>query len=262
MGSRPVSGSSKRITLGRATARRRWRASASCRARVRRAARRPCGRSRVPPAGGGRARGNRPPGKSAHERQVLLDGQVLEEARLVGEKRQRALGGDGVLHDVVPVQAHRAARRRDDPRQAAQGRRSCPRRCSRPARAPSPGRTVSDRPSTAVNLSYSFVSASTSIMRGDLRRSPPGSLAAQRLVIHRRPVELERARAGRQVLRGLARRADFQVAPGTVRGVIRPDGPQVERPRGRVVRPERHGRRERPAWPPGCWLPGRATRRA
>ena len=57
------------------------------------------------------------------EPQMLLDREIVEQVRLVGDERERALGGDRVRLDVVPGDRDGAARRRDDAGEAAKRRR-------------------------------------------------------------------------------------------------------------------------------------------
>ena len=54
------------------------------------------------------------------EIQVLPDGEVIEQARFVGEKGELFLGGNRVADDVVAADAHGAARGRNDAGEAAQ----------------------------------------------------------------------------------------------------------------------------------------------
>ena len=55
------------------------------------------------------------------ERQVLLHGQVIEQARLIREKRQLPLRRNRIGPKVMPANADAAARRRNNAREAAQG---------------------------------------------------------------------------------------------------------------------------------------------
>src|SRR5450432_3215402 len=54
---------------------------------------------------------------------MLLDGEMLEQLRLVGDEGEQRLRPLGCCGDVVAAHAHGAARGYDDPRDAAQGGR-------------------------------------------------------------------------------------------------------------------------------------------
>ena len=88
----------------RAAARTRSRASASCRARARRAARSACRASSSSSSSAGDARvdvGH--PVEPADEAEVLLDGEVVEQVRLVGDEGEQGLGRDRLRGQVVPA---------------------------------------------------------------------------------------------------------------------------------------------------------------
>jgi hypothetical protein len=61
--------------------------------------------------------------QAGDEDEVLPHGEIFEEARLVGEEGELALGRDGFRGQVRAVDAHRPLRGRDDAGAAAQGGR-------------------------------------------------------------------------------------------------------------------------------------------
>ena len=58
---------------------------------------------------------------AGRESQVLRHRQVIEQARFVRKKGQVPLGFNGIAPHAVPADLHRAARRRDDAGEAAEG---------------------------------------------------------------------------------------------------------------------------------------------
>ena len=54
------------------------------------------------------------------EIQVLPDGEIIEQARFVGEKRELFFGGNRVTNDVMAADANRSARGRNDAGKTAQ----------------------------------------------------------------------------------------------------------------------------------------------
>ena len=91
-----------------AAGRRRWRAFVSCRGTIRRAAHLACSPSRVPPAVRRRSFVIRHLINPGDEIQMLPDGEIIEQARFVGEKRRVVcLAAIGVPGDVVAARRAR-----------------------------------------------------------------------------------------------------------------------------------------------------------
>src|SRR5688572_12854107 len=57
------------------------------------------------------------------EAEMLLDGEIVEEVRLVGDEREQRLCLHAIARDIMPADADGSARRDDDAREARQCRR-------------------------------------------------------------------------------------------------------------------------------------------
>ena len=58
---------------------------------------------------------------SRDEIQVLPDGEIIKQTRFIGKKRELFLGGNGIVNNVMTVNAHGAVAGRDNAGEAPQG---------------------------------------------------------------------------------------------------------------------------------------------